>query len=74
MGGIFSPEDALAYLHAGANLVQVYTGWVYRGPSLIKRINAFIDDQVQLSGKTSLDDYLSQLPDGAQEKLSPGRK
>lgn len=42
VGGIHSPEDALAKLGAGADLVQVYTGFVYEGPKLIKRINQAI--------------------------------
>lgn len=42
VGGILSAEDALAKLKAGANLVQVYTGLVYKGPALIKEINEAI--------------------------------
>lgn len=38
-GGIHSPEDALEKLAAGADLIQVYTGFIYEGPSLIKKIN-----------------------------------
>ena len=37
-GGIFSAEDALAKKEAGASLVQLYTGFIYRGPSLIHEI------------------------------------
>ncbi|MBT8254759.1 MAG: quinone-dependent dihydroorotate dehydrogenase [Flavobacteriaceae bacterium] len=39
VGGIHSAEDALEKLHAGADLVQLYTGFIYEGPTLIKRIN-----------------------------------
>jgi dihydroorotate dehydrogenase len=39
VGGIHSAEDALEKLAAGADLVQVYTGFVYEGPGLVKRIN-----------------------------------
>ncbi|NRR90705.1 quinone-dependent dihydroorotate dehydrogenase [Winogradskyella undariae] len=39
VGGVHSAEDALEKLEAGADLVQVYTGFIYEGPSLIKRIN-----------------------------------
>lgn len=39
VGGIHSPEDALEKLHAGASLVQLYTGFIYEGPKLIKNIN-----------------------------------
>ncbi|MBE9584441.1 quinone-dependent dihydroorotate dehydrogenase [Mucilaginibacter sp. JRF] len=39
VGGIHSAEDAVEKLNAGASLVQLYTGFIYEGPSLIKRIN-----------------------------------
>jgi dihydroorotate dehydrogenase len=39
VGGIFSPEDAIEKLEAGASLVQVYTGFIYEGPDLVKKIN-----------------------------------
>jgi len=38
VGGIHSPEDAQAKLDAGASLIQLYTGFIYEGPGLIKRI------------------------------------
>ncbi len=38
VGGIMSPEDAREKLDAGATLVQVYTGLIYEGPGLVKRI------------------------------------
>lgn len=40
VGGIFGAEDALAKLRAGADLVQVYTGLVYRGPGLVRELVA----------------------------------
>jgi dihydroorotate dehydrogenase len=39
VGGIHSAKDALEKLNAGADLVQVYTGFIYEGPRLIKKIN-----------------------------------
>lgn len=42
VGGIHSPEDALEKLEAGAELIQLYTGFIYEGPSLIKKINKAI--------------------------------
>lgn len=39
VGGIHTPEDALEKLEAGASLVQLYTGFIYEGPKLIKQIN-----------------------------------
>lgn len=42
VGGIHSAEDALEKLEAGAALVQVYTGFIYEGPGLVKKINKAI--------------------------------
>ncbi|MGB0879602.1 MAG: quinone-dependent dihydroorotate dehydrogenase [Polaribacter sp.] len=39
VGGIHSEQDALEKLNAGADLIQIYTGFIYEGPRLIKRIN-----------------------------------
>lgn len=38
-GGVFSAEDAMEKLNAGADLVQVYTGLIYEGPGLVGKIN-----------------------------------
>lgn len=38
VGGIMTPTDALEKLKAGANLVQVYTGFIYQGPGFVKNI------------------------------------
>lgn len=38
VGGILSGEDAAAKLAAGADLIQLYTGFIYRGPALLKEI------------------------------------
>jgi len=38
VGGIHSPKDAIEKLEAGADLIQVFTGFIYEGPSLVKRI------------------------------------
>lgn len=42
VGGIHSPEDALEKLNAGADLIQIYTGFIYEGPALVKKINKAI--------------------------------
>lgn len=39
VGGIHSADDAIEKLDAGASLVQLYTGFIYEGPALIKAIN-----------------------------------
>ena len=42
VGGIHSAKDAIEKLNAGAVLLQVYTGFIYEGPGLIKEINSEI--------------------------------
>lgn len=39
VGGIHSEKEALEKIEAGAKLVQIYTGFIYEGPGLVKRIN-----------------------------------
>lgn len=46
VGGIHSEADALEKLEAGADLVQLYTGFIYEGPGLVKRINKAILNQL----------------------------
>jgi dihydroorotate dehydrogenase len=42
VGGIMDPADAIEKLNAGASLVQIYSGFIYEGPALVKRINKAI--------------------------------
>lgn len=41
-GGIFNGNDAIEKINAGASLIQVWTGFVYEGPSITKRISKFL--------------------------------
>ncbi|MBI4441730.1 quinone-dependent dihydroorotate dehydrogenase [Candidatus Woesearchaeota archaeon] len=50
IGGIFSGEDAYAKIRAGASLVQVFTGLVYEGPGLVKRIKKGLVTLLQRDG------------------------
>lgn len=43
VGGIMSEQDAKAMIDAGASLVEIYTGFIYEGPALIKRINKYLE-------------------------------
>jgi dihydroorotate dehydrogenase len=47
VGGIHSPEDALEKLEAGASLIQLYTGFVYEGPGIVKRINQLLIEKAK---------------------------
>lgn len=42
VGGIMSVQDALNMLDAGATLIQLYTGFIYEGPGLVRKINKAI--------------------------------
>jgi Dihydroorotate dehydrogenase len=39
VGGVHSPQDAIEKLEAGADLIQLYTGFIYEGPGIAKKIN-----------------------------------
>ncbi|MFN4122231.1 MAG: quinone-dependent dihydroorotate dehydrogenase [Flavobacteriales bacterium] len=39
VGGVFTADDALEKIKAGADVVQVYTGFIYEGPAMVKNIN-----------------------------------
>ncbi len=56
VGGIDSAEEAWRRIRAGANLVQVYTALIYKGPCLIGRINRALADYVRDAGLNSLAD------------------
>lgn len=46
VGGIQKPEDAWEKLQAGATLVQVYSGFVYEGPGMVRSINRFLRNKL----------------------------
>lgn len=54
VGGIFTAEDAWNKITAGASLVQIYTGWIYEGPWMVKRILTGLLRNVEAHGLTSL--------------------
>ncbi len=57
VGGIHTPEDAIEKLEAGASLVQLYTGFIYEGPSLVRNINrrliSYYEQKEQILSKKS---------------------
>ena len=44
VGGIMTARDAINMINAGATLVQIYSGFIYSGPSLVKKINRAYKD------------------------------
>ncbi len=56
IGGIDSPERALAKIEAGASLIQLYTGLIYEGPGLIGAIKAGLARAVRQNGAGGISD------------------
>jgi dihydroorotate dehydrogenase len=54
VGGIFTAEDAWEKITAGASLVQTYTGLVYEGPGMLRRISDGLVERLHQQGLTSL--------------------
>ncbi len=47
VGGIMSAEDAQAMIDAGASLVEIYSGFIYEGPALVKKIIKHLENHVK---------------------------
>jgi dihydroorotate dehydrogenase len=55
VGGVFTAEDAWEKISAGASLVQLYTGFIYRGPGIAHEINEGLTNILNREGFTTLD-------------------
>jgi dihydroorotate dehydrogenase len=63
VGGIDSAETAWERIAAGASLVQLYTGWIYRGPELVPWILEGLQQQLDFYGLSSIQAAVgSELP------------
>ncbi len=56
VGGVFTAEDAWEKICAGAGLIQLYTGFIYEGPNVARRINEGVAEILKREGFHSLDD------------------
>lgn len=54
VGGIFTAEDAYEKIKAGASLVQVYTGFIYEGPFIVRSINSGLARLLKKDGYTNI--------------------
>jgi dihydroorotate dehydrogenase len=54
VGGLFSEADAWEMVRAGASLVQLYTGFIYGGPGIVKRINVGLAERLDRAGVGSI--------------------
>jgi dihydroorotate dehydrogenase len=62
VGGIFNAVDAYAMIRAGASLVQVYTGLIYEGPTIARRINQGLLRLMDRDGVSSLSQLRLKTP------------
>ena len=58
VGGIFTADDAWEKIAAGASLIQVYTGWIYEGPGMVRRILKGLLQKLDDRGLYSLQDAI----------------
>lgn len=63
-GGIECSADAWDKMVAGADLVQIFTGLIYEGPGLIRRINRGLERRVRSAGHSSLQETINQARSG----------
>ncbi|HEY9643595.1 MAG TPA: quinone-dependent dihydroorotate dehydrogenase [Coleofasciculaceae cyanobacterium] len=68
VGGIFTAEDAWEKITAGASLLQVYTGWIYEGPWMVRRILAGLIQKLEAQGLSKISEAigLNAYPNGTQ--------
>jgi dihydroorotate dehydrogenase len=62
VGGIFTAEDAWEKITAGASVIQVYTGWVYEGPWMVRRILEGLLHKLKERGLTSISEAVGSQP------------
>ena len=58
VGGVFTAEDAWEKISAGASLIQLYTGFIYEGPAVARRINEGLFAILKREGFVSLDEAI----------------
>jgi dihydroorotate dehydrogenase len=58
VGGIFTAQDAYDKLRAGANLVEVYSALVYRGPGLVRELNRGLGTLLARDGAAGVADVV----------------
>ena len=56
VGGISTADDAWEMISAGASLLQIYTGFIYEGPGIARKINEGLRQLVSTAGFVSLDE------------------
>jgi dihydroorotate dehydrogenase len=60
VGGIMGSDDAVARFEAGASMVQLYTGWIYAGPGMLRELSRGVCRWLDSQGVSSLQTYLDR--------------
>lgn len=63
VGGIFNGQDAIAMFEAGASLVQVWTGFVYEGPLMVRAINRELERALKARGLSHISELRARAAD-----------
>jgi dihydroorotate dehydrogenase len=71
VGGISTPDEAWDMLRAGADLLQVYTGLIYEGPFLPRRINLKLAARLKAEHISSLAEMAPLLEMEAKQQEDP---
>jgi dihydroorotate dehydrogenase len=66
VGGIFTAEDAWEKICAGASLVQLYTGFIYKGPRIVHEINQGLVEILRREGFAKIDEAVGSRAKGIQ--------
>ena len=70
VGGVFSAEDAYGLICAGATLVELYTGLVYEGPTVVRRIKQGLLELLQRDGLNSIAEAVGSAAPVKESELS----
>ena len=61
VGGVMSGQDAWQMILSGASLLQIYTGFIYGGPGIVKSMNQYLVEQLRKNNLTSLKEAVGGL-------------
>ena len=60
VGGIMNGADAWNMICAGASLVQIYTGFIYGGPGIVRNMNQYLIQKLEQNGLSAISDAVGR--------------
>ena len=70
VGGVFGAEDAYGFISAGATLVELYTGLIYEGPSLVRRMKEGSLELLHRDGLNSIGEAVGSAAPAKESELA----